>query len=260
MTTPNQFLRLQKKHLPDSARLAALVDVETTGFSCTRDRIVEFAGVLFAFDPKSGRVLAIIDEYASLNDPGMPIPTRATEVHGIHEGMVKGQRLDPKRIDLLLADAEFVVAHDAKSDFGFLSLVSAVARSKPWRCSSNGVSWASEGHGSAELQALLESYGIGQGTAHRAFDDVLSTLDLLNRPDASGQRHLKQLASSPPEGFTERASNPGRRITARSPRDGVWHSIMLSLGWRKNPIANHDQISKTTSRTERNGSGANGRD
>jgi DNA polymerase III subunit epsilon len=243
-TTPNQFLRLQRKHLPDSARLAALVDVETTGFSSARDRIVEFAGVLFAFDPKSGRVLAIIGEYTALNDPGVPIPTRATEVHGIDQHMVQGHRLDHKKIDHLLADAEFVVAHNAEFDFGFLSLVSAVARSKPWRCSINGVSWASEGHDSTNLQTLLDSYGINPGTAHRALDDVLSTLDLLNRRDSSGHRYLKQLADSPPEGFTERASNSGRRKTAAGCKISIWHSMMLSLGWRKNPSPSHNRISK----------------
>jgi len=215
MTTQNQFLRLQRIHLPDSARLAALVDVETTGLSCARDRIVEFAGVLFAFDPKAGKVLAIIDEYATLSDHEVPIPRRTSDVHGIHEGMVKDRHLDPKRIDLLLADAEFVVAHNAKFDFGFLSLVSAVARSKPWRCSINGVSWASEGHSSAKLQSLLESYGIYPESAHRVLGDVLRTLELLNRPSSSGQPFLKQLVDSPPDGFTDMESTPDKQESAK---------------------------------------------
>lgn len=218
MTTQNQFLRLQRIHLPDSARLAALVDVETTGPSCTRDRIVEFAGVLFAFDPVSGKVLAIIDEYATLSDHEGPIPRRTSDVHGIHEGMVKGHHLDPKRIDLLLADAEFVVAHNAKFDFGFVSLVSSEARLKPWRCSINGVSWASEGRSSAKLQTLLESYGIYPESAHRALDDVLRTLELLNRPDSSGQPFLKQLVNSSPEGFTDMEPTPSKRETAKRSR------------------------------------------
>ncbi len=260
MTTPDQFLRLQRKHLPDSARLAALVDVRTTGFNCTRDRIVEFAGVLFAFDPKSGMVLAIIDEYTTLIDPGLRTPTRATEADGVHEHSVKGLCLDPERIDHLLADAEFVVAHNAKSDFGFLSMVSAVARSKPWRCSINGISWAREGHDSANLQTLLESYGINPGPERRALDNVLGTLDLLNRPDASGRRHLKQLADSPPEGFTERASNPGRQNTATGPRISVWHSMILSLGWRKDPGVTRDRISNKDRESRETEGGANGRD
>lgn len=215
MTTTHRFLRLERKHLPDSARLAAMVDVETTGPSCTRDRIVGFAGVLFAFDPESGRILAIVDEYATLNEPEAPISRRATDVHGIHEGMVKGHHLDPRRVDHLLADAEFVVAHNAEFDFGFVSLVSSEAGLKPWRCSINGVSWANEGHGPANLQNPLESYGINPRTSHRALDDVLRTLELLNRPDSSGQPFLKQLVNSSPEGFTDTESTPQKRRAAK---------------------------------------------
>jgi len=217
MTTQNQFLRLQKIHLPDSARLAALVDVETTGLDCARDRIVEFAGVLFAFDPESGMVLAIIDEYTWLNDSGMPKPSKAADVHGIHERTMKGHRLDPERIDRLLSDAEFVVAHNAKFDFDFVALVSPVARSKPWRCSINGVSWASEGHDPAKLQGLLESHCVYPEAAYRALNHVLCTLELLNRPDSSGQPYLKQLVNSRPEEFTHTESISQKREVAKRP-------------------------------------------
>lgn len=103
-------------------------------------------------------------------------------------------------------------------DFGFVAPLSSVARSKPWKCSINGVSWASEGHDSAKLQSLLESHGIHPESAHRALDDVHGTLELLNRSDSAGQPYLKQLVNSPPEGFSSGGSGTDARIATDGSR------------------------------------------
>ncbi len=60
----------------------AAIDVETTGLDPGTDRVCEIAVVVFDAD---GRVL---DEYASLVDPGQPV--RATDIHGITSGDVRG--------------------------------------------------------------------------------------------------------------------------------------------------------------------------
>ena len=122
-------------------RASALVDVETTGLSSRTDRIVEFAGVLFAFHRQSGEVLGRVYEYASLNDPGIPIPRAAIAVHGITQKMVKRQRMNIATIGSLLMEAEFIVAHNASFDRGFLAPISDVAKSKPWVCSMRRVNW-----------------------------------------------------------------------------------------------------------------------
>ena len=63
--------------------VAAVIDVETTGLDVTRDDVVELAIALFAYDPDTGRIVAILDAYSGLRDPGKPIPRKATAVHGI---------------------------------------------------------------------------------------------------------------------------------------------------------------------------------
>ncbi|HEV3092290.1 MAG TPA: 3'-5' exonuclease [Candidatus Cybelea sp.] len=60
-----------------------VIDVETTGFSPVRDRIVEVACALV----EGHRV---VDRWATLVDPDMPIPAVATAVHGITDAMVAG--------------------------------------------------------------------------------------------------------------------------------------------------------------------------
>ena len=75
---------LTRDKLPREARLAALVDVETTGLIPGDDGIVEFAGTLFAFHSETGRVLGQIDEYSSYHRPGIPISPEATREEPHH--------------------------------------------------------------------------------------------------------------------------------------------------------------------------------
>jgi DNA polymerase III epsilon subunit-like protein len=93
----------------------AVVDVETTGFSPAGDRIVEVACV--SIDGN-----AIVDRWSSLVNPGMPIPSRATEIHGITNRMVsRAPALDDVAWELLRrTQGRLVAAHYAQFDLSFL--------------------------------------------------------------------------------------------------------------------------------------------
>jgi len=182
---------LDRNKLPLGARLAALVDVETTGLSPESDGIVEFAGTLFAFEEATGQVLGQVYEYSSLNDPGIPISPGAARVNRLSDQMVRGHRLDNRRVDSLLSEAEFIIAHNAEFDRGFVSRVSPVAAIKPWRCSMAEIGWV--GCSSVALQQLLRHHGITPSEAHRALDDVRCALQLLATQDSSGNPYLLQL-------------------------------------------------------------------
>lgn len=110
--------------------LAAFVDVETTGLSPQSDEVVEFATALFAFDRTSGRIKGVVDEYVGLRDPGRPIPAKVTEVHGIRDHDVRGKRLDDGRILELMSQAEFLVAHNAPFDSGFVERLCSCFRAR----------------------------------------------------------------------------------------------------------------------------------
>ena len=56
-------------------------DLETTGISCTTDEVVEIS----AIKVQNGKV---VDEFATLVNPGRPIPYSASEVNGITDDMV----------------------------------------------------------------------------------------------------------------------------------------------------------------------------
>ena len=63
-------------------RPLCILDVESTGLSPTADRIIEFAVAKMLPD-------GIRREWCQRFNPGMPIPTKATEIHGITDEMVR---------------------------------------------------------------------------------------------------------------------------------------------------------------------------
>jgi DNA polymerase III epsilon subunit family exonuclease len=92
-----------------------VVDVETTGLSTKRDRIIEIGAVVV----EDG---AFVDEFHSLIDVGYPIQWQALRVHGISEEMLCGQ---PGPEEIWGAFYRFLgrsplVAHNASFDVGFL--------------------------------------------------------------------------------------------------------------------------------------------
>jgi DNA polymerase-3 subunit alpha (Gram-positive type) len=90
-------------------------DLETTGFSPTRNRIIEIGAVKV----ENGK---ITDRFSTFVNPKIPIPPRITEVTGIDDRMVA----DAPEIQTVLPEfLEFckgtvLVAHNAGFDYGFI--------------------------------------------------------------------------------------------------------------------------------------------
>ncbi|HSL94055.1 MAG TPA: exonuclease domain-containing protein [Bacillota bacterium] len=93
-----------------------VVDVETTGLAARRDRITEIAAVRIENLSISHR------QFASLVNPGCPIPPLITELTGIDNFMV---RTAPTFRDIATGlsthlDGAVMVAHNASFDMAFL--------------------------------------------------------------------------------------------------------------------------------------------
>lgn len=91
------------------------IDLETTGTLPYVDRIVEIAAVHF----QNG---SIVDEFQTLINPGIPIPSEATKINTITNEMVQSK----PRIEAVLdkfssfCKDNILVAHNASFDFQFL--------------------------------------------------------------------------------------------------------------------------------------------
>lgn len=174
---------------------AAVIDVETTGLSPQTDEVVEFAIVLFSFDPLTGQVLEELEAYSGLRDPGRPIPRDATAQHGLRDEDVRGQRLDEERIRGLLRRAHYLIAHNAPFDRGFVERLFPETSRMQWLCSMEGIAWRRKGFPSKGLQSLLAAHKIAPGSAHRALDDARATMRLLATGKPGGGTYLQELLS-----------------------------------------------------------------
>lgn len=177
--------------------IAAFVDTETTGLNYHQDEIIELAIILFAFDRDAGKVIGILDQYAGLREPTCEISKGAIEVNGITRKMVQGQCLDRSRVEALIAQAEFIISHNASFDLGFVHHLFPAVQLKPWLCSMNGIDWYGKGFRSRGLQQLIGLHGIRPGKVHRGLDDAQAALSLLSMQDPSGTSYFEELLRGP---------------------------------------------------------------
>jgi len=156
---------------PLSNEVFVALDLETTGFSSKRDRIVEIGAIRFGVDG-----IAVTNSW--LINPGMPIPASAERVHGISDKMVAKA---PSFGSVYPEIKEFIgvatlLAHNAGFDVRFLAA----------ECSRAGVTlldnryidtlglfrkWFPEA-AAHNLSFLSEHLGVYKGGHHRAVNDA----------------------------------------------------------------------------------------
>lgn len=174
---------------------AAMVDVETTGLNPNRDEIIEFAAVLFRFERETFEIIDIADSYVGLREPSIAIPYQVTRIHGLSFSDVKGERLDTTHIQVILEKAEFILAHNAQFDKGFVTRLLPYTSNKPWVCTMNGINWKGKGCPSKGLQNLVQYYKIQADKSHRALADVNACIELLKQRNQAGRVFFAELLS-----------------------------------------------------------------
>ncbi|RUP38264.1 MAG: hypothetical protein EKK60_10350, partial [Gordonia sp. (in: high G+C Gram-positive bacteria)] len=158
-----------------------VVDLETTGGSADRDAITEIGAVKIC----GGEV---VGEFATLVDPGCPIPPEIVTLTGITTAMVSAA---PRIGEVLASFLEFargavLVAHNSRFDLGFLA---AAARR-------NGLDFhfpatlctvalarrvlTRDEAPSVRLSAMAALFGSTTTPTHRALDDARATVDVLH--------------------------------------------------------------------------------
>jgi len=172
---------------------AAVVDVETTGFNPYRDEIVELAITLFRYDRATGQVLEIVCEYTGLRQPSGPMRRAASAVHGITKRMVRGLKLDYRRIRAILRKADFVVAHNAGFDRSFVERLMPSSHHMTWLCTLRGIDWKARGFTSRCLVDLAAAHEIATPRAHRASGDTATLLALLSHRPRRRKPYLHEL-------------------------------------------------------------------
>lgn len=176
----------------DSILIGAVVDVETTGLTHGKDKIIELGIVRFEFN-KDGRIFRTLGEFDALEDPGQPIPQEVTDITGINDEMVKGKAIDTQEVDRLMKDVVVVICHNSSFDRPFLDDRFPVFQKIGFACSYAQLPWGREGVPGKKLEYLAYEYRFFYG-AHRASDDCWALLNVLKETlPKSGERVLKNL-------------------------------------------------------------------
>ena len=169
-----------------------VLDTETTGLDSKSEKVIELAMLSVLVDTATGMPVGPVSIYESFEDPGKPIPLQITEITGIDDSMVQGQRIDDAAVNALVQEADLVVAHNAGFDRPFVEARFPVFASKAWGCSFQGIDWKKEGSGSAKLEFLASERGWFYD-AHRAQVDCHALLQVLASPLTDGQTGLTRL-------------------------------------------------------------------
>ncbi len=154
-------------------------DLETTGLSANKNRIIEIGAVLV----KDGKA---VDEFSTFVDPSTPIPERITQITGIDDSMVKGA---PDELSAIRAFLDFcgdrvLVAHNADFDTSFVKA----------SCDRNGIDYnftaldtvslsrcVLKNIENCKLDTVAKYFRLPEFNHHRALDDakILSQIFVL---------------------------------------------------------------------------------
>jgi DNA polymerase-3 subunit epsilon len=175
---------------------AVVLDLETTGLTAGEDQIIEIGLRQFRYNSQTGEILSRDMAYSCFQDPGKPLSPETTQLTGITDQMVAGQKIDWVQVDKILASAELIIAHNAKFDRPFTEIKSKVSQEKIWGCSLKQIDWASKGFPTSKLEFLSIFHGFFCD-AHRALNDADALLYLLSLPDEkTGRPYLAELSAN----------------------------------------------------------------
>ena len=154
-------------------------DLETTGFSPEKNRIIEFGAVKV----ENGKITGLFSEFVN---PGIPIPYRITQLTGITDDMV----IDADPIEKVLpgflefSEGCVLVGHNVGFDIGF---VRENCRRLGYDCpfttmDTLGISRALlPGHAKYTLDAVAKILGVSLENHHRAVDDAECTAGIFRK-------------------------------------------------------------------------------
>ena len=160
-------------------KIYTIIDIETTGGMSKRDRITEI-GIVKHDGEK------IIATFSSLVNPERSIPTEITRITGINNQMVANA---PKFYELAKQIIEITencifVAHNVSFDYGFIkeefaSLGYTFTRKQ--LCTVKLTRKVFPGLRSYSLGNLIAHFGIQVNARHRALDDAMATVIVLEK-------------------------------------------------------------------------------
>lgn len=173
-------------------RTAAILDTETTSLDPDTGKIIELAICTVMFDAR-GRIVAIGPVHDWLEDPGHPLPPEIARLTGLSDADLAGRQIDDAAALSILANADLIIAHNARFDVRWIEGRYPQVAGKPWACSLADIDWRGLGYESRQLGALLGEVCGFFNTRHRADADVAALVALLATTLSSGRTACSEM-------------------------------------------------------------------
>lgn len=170
----------------------AFIDVETTGLFHYEDEIIELALKVLLIEKRTGKIIRVVSEFESFNEPDKSIDDRITKLTGISSKMVNGKKISWATVNVNLKDVDLIISHNASFDRPFVDAYSEISQSKLWACSIKDIDWFARGFTNVKQELLCLWHGF-YFEAHRAMNDVSALIHLLTHPSYDLERPLIEL-------------------------------------------------------------------
>ncbi len=172
----------------------AIVDTETTGLGANDEPIS--VGVILISVSNQGHVLQEHARYEGLREPTVHMDPRAQAVHGLSVDSLRGRSFNQNTLASLFAQADVLIAHNARFDARMLAKVGQVH--SHWRCSYQQFPWPSLAN--RKLDTVCASLSVPRSQTHGAMSDAQALLQCLLAPmggASGGATYLKALVDQP---------------------------------------------------------------
>ena len=180
---------------PDASnRVAAVIDVETTGLDQSSDKVIELAVRRFKYDD-AGYITQIGERRSWREDPGFPLPLEITRLTGITDDDVAGRHIDELAAIDILASADLVIAHNAQFDRPMVERRLNDLPQLAWACSCHEINWREAGFEGRSLGWLCAQAGYFFD-AHNAESDIDAVIQLLQHSNSEGYPFMAELAEN----------------------------------------------------------------
>ena len=203
----------------------AILDCETTGLDTARDEIIELAITPVVIN-SDGEIVEVHPCQSWMEEPTERLEPVITQITGITDGDLVGQRFEDAAINQWLGWADVLVSHNAAFDRAFLARRFPVSVSgHRWGCTVNDIDWRRHGFGGrSQFQLLTETGWFYPG--HRAASDCWALTWLLSQRARDGRLYRWHLV--------EQVRSPRWRIFAEGAPNAV-KDRLKSRGYRWNP-------------------------
>ena len=177
---------LRKAPYEGAVRRIAVVDTETTGLAVERHQIIELCMAVVLVND-AGRIAAVEVVKSGLIDPGHPLTAEIADLTGLTDQDLAGRSIDEEQVAKMLASCDGVIAYNAGFDRPFVEKMIDRHVAVPWGCAMADVPWRKAGFEPGQQGYALMQAGYYMPRAHRAKDDVLALIQLLDHVCDDGE-------------------------------------------------------------------------